>query len=199
MNKNLLKDLIEQNKSTYDISKIVGKSQTTVRHWLKKYGLKTKLKSFSESKGNPKGNPEIQHVEPKVCPICGTILNALNSYIQNKSGKVYSYCKTCNSKNTIERLRKNKERAINYKGGACNICGYNRTASALEFHHIDPQTKDKTISKRMNSKSWEKQKLKLDKCVLLCSNCHREVHDELRVNREFNVLEWISDPDSSYH
>lgn len=67
-----------------------------------------------------------------------------------------------------------KQRLIDYKGGKCQICGYNRCINALEFHHINPEEKDFTISG--GTKSFNTLKLEVDKCVLVCSNCHREIH-----------------------
>ena len=72
-----------------------------------------------------------------------------------------------------QRRLEAKERAIAYLGGKCRICGYDRCPSAMAFHHMDPWEKDFEISSRV---SWEKAKPELDKCVLLCFNCHQEVH-----------------------
>jgi len=70
-----------------------------------------------------------------------------------------------------------REQAVAYKGGRCVICGYDRCASAFDFHHVDPWAKDFAISQRMTSfRAIQKE---LDKCVLLCATCHREVHDGL--------------------
>lgn len=73
------------------------------------------------------------------------------------------------------RRQKLREEALAYKGGRCQICGYNRSSAALDFHHLNPLEKDFAISSRMTS--FEAIRKELDKCVLLCSNCHREVHD----------------------
>lgn len=67
---------------------------------------------------------------------------------------------------------------LNYKGGKCQRCGYNKCNRALEFHHIDPSKKDFGISKNIN-RNIEDLKREVDKCILLCSNCHAEVHQEL--------------------
>lgn len=75
------------------------------------------------------------------------------------------------------RQRK-KARAVAYKGGACQICGYNKSLVALHFHHRDPSKKDFIISRA--SKSWEAVLAELDKCDLLCANCHAETHDRIR-------------------
>lgn len=74
--------------------------------------------------------------------------------------------------------RKNlKQRAINLFGGKCCVCGYNRCLAALEFHHLDPSKKDFSISQAYaNPKKWEYIVKELEKCVLVCSNCHREIH-----------------------
>lgn len=66
-----------------------------------------------------------------------------------------------------------KRRAIEYKGGACNICKYSKCEAALTFHHPNPQEKELSISE---GSSWDSIVRELDKCDLLCANCHAEVH-----------------------
>lgn len=75
-----------------------------------------------------------------------------------------------------ERRRKLREMAREYKGSKCAICGYNKSQRALNFHHLDPKTKDFGLSARGLTRSWDKIKLEIDKCILLCANCHAEVH-----------------------
>ncbi len=70
-----------------------------------------------------------------------------------------------------------KVKAVEYKGGQCIGCGYNKCLEALEFHHLDPSAKEFEISDR---RSWEALTIELDKCVLVCANCHREFHSEAR-------------------
>ncbi len=77
--------------------------------------------------------------------------------------------------------------AIEQKGGRCYICGYGRCVEALEFHHLETEEKDFGISDRGYTRSWEKIKAELDKCILLCANCHREVHAGLQLPRETAV------------
>ena len=67
-----------------------------------------------------------------------------------------------------------KRRLIEYKGGKCQICGYNRCQDALDFHHLDPSQKDYNIS--VGTKSFNTLKSEVDKCILVCANCHREIH-----------------------
>jgi hypothetical protein len=75
------------------------------------------------------------------------------------------------------RRQELRERAVAYLGGACRICGYNKCASAFDFHHVEIWLKDFTISDRMTS--WARIEPELKKVILLCSRCHREVHDGL--------------------
>lgn len=80
---------------------------------------------------------------------------------------------------STERIIRHKktmiEKAVALKGGKCQICGYNRCIAALEFHHVDPTQKSFGIRSNGNTMSWEKMCAELEKCVLLCANCHREV------------------------
>lgn len=82
--------------------------------------------------------------------------------------------KRSNEKRT-KRRRDMAAKMIEYKGGKCQICGYDRCSRALEFHHLDPSKKDFTLARTAWARSWDVVKAELDKCALLCANCHREV------------------------
>jgi hypothetical protein len=71
--------------------------------------------------------------------------------------------------------RRLKSRAIAYKGGKCILCGYDRCNAALEFHHLDRTIKSFGLSRKGFTRSWDSIKTELDKCILICANCHREV------------------------
>lgn len=85
--------------------------------------------------------------------------------------------------------RKRRMLLIDYKGSKCQNCNYNNCISALHFHHIDPMKKDFTIGGR--NYSFERMKNEVDKCVLVCSNCHTEIHEELRNNGYSDILNKI--------
>jgi hypothetical protein len=80
-----------------------------------------------------------------------------------------------------KKHRELKERAVEYKGGRCEVCGYNKCLTSLVFHHEDPSAKDFTISGRVLR--WETIKGELDKCRCLCANCHGELHDREYLQR----------------
>ena len=75
----------------------------------------------------------------------------------------------------LDRKRANKQKAIEYMGSKCEDCGQEYHHSVYEFHHVDPSEKDKSIG-HLRSHSWERIKEELDKCVMLCANCHRVRH-----------------------
>jgi len=78
-----------------------------------------------------------------------------------------------------ERRKMIRKMAIDYKGGKCALCGYDKCLQALEFHHVNGGGKDFGISAKGYTRSWNQVKSELDKCILLCANCHREVHDDI--------------------
>lgn len=80
-------------------------------------------------------------------------------------------------KNAVAKRRKKlRQLAVSSKGGKCQICGYDRYGGALEFHHLDPKAKDFSVSVDGSTRSWQRIKKEIEKCVLVCANCHREVH-----------------------
>jgi len=56
------------------------------------------------------------------------------------------------------------------------LCGYNRCKDALQFHHLNSEKKDFGVSQAGLTRSWERVKKEIEKCVLVCANCHREIH-----------------------
>ena len=87
-------------------------------------------------------------------------------YYENNKEKVYN--------RKIERRKKLKREIVEIFGGKCSKCGYNRCIGALDFHHEG--NKEKAISKLINNNSREKILKETKKCILLCANCHRELH-----------------------
>lgn len=106
-----------------------------------------------------------------------------NRDTNSKDKKPRTRCNSCNTK--IRRTR-NKIVAIFYLGGECQKCELKATRLNLpcfDFHHKDPNQKDFSIG-RVANKAWESIQTELDKCLLLCSNCHRLEH----ANRYTNDL-----------
>lgn len=85
------------------------------------------------------------------------------------------YCKECRMKYTATRSIEIKTKAVNYLGGKCAICGLVDLVCVYDFHHIDPSKKEISIGDR-GGMSFETLRPELDKCILLCANCHRKQH-----------------------
>lgn len=111
----------------------------------------------------------------KTCITCKTEKPKKEFHYDGYNKRYRSYCKLCDHARVKKYQHDNKEKAIEYKGGKCVICGYDKYVGALDFHHLDPSKKDFNLS-QFSVYNLEKIKPELDECVILCSNCHREVH-----------------------
>jgi 5-methylcytosine-specific restriction endonuclease McrA len=94
-----------------------------------------------------------------------------------KETRTYADRREYIKKAVSKRRRKLRLMSIERGGSKCQISGYNKCNRALVFHHKDPSTKEFALSANGITRSWEKTKKEIDKCILLCSNCHMEVHD----------------------
>lgn len=76
------------------------------------------------------------------------------------------------------RGRQRKLELIELKGGKCEWCGYGRNYAALELHHVRPEEKEFSLDLRaLSNRKWESVLREMEKCILLCSNCHAELHN----------------------
>ena len=103
----------------------------------------------------------------RICTHCGKSFE-----IDRSKGNVGDLCNSCR---TTLRREKLKKEAIEYLGGKCQICGYDKCIAVLDFHHKDPKEKSFALNK-MSMHSKDKIIEELNKCILLCANCHRELH-----------------------
>ena len=112
-----------------------------------------------------------------VCLRCG------KSRTYKRNGGTKTYCPACY---LHRRFTQMKQRAVKYKGGKCSRCGYSRFLGSLDFHHQDPGKKDFYIS-HSYCLSWDKLRRELDKCILVCRNCHGEIHGGFNPTRSSTV------------
>ena len=81
----------------------------------------------------------------------------------------------------IRRLIKNK--AVQYKGSKCYICNNTFPNAVYDFHHLDPNQKDFSLGDKTSTVKWEKVQQEIDKCILVCANCHRLIHSgDVQIN-----------------
>ena len=114
----------------------------------------------------------------KNCKVHGDVLHELNKTVGNKK---YYKCKPCKNMRKSDIRKDNKYFLMEYMGGECQICGYNKCLSGLEVHHVDPAGKTLEFSRigRDNNQQKYKDEINNTPCILLCANCHREVHEGL--------------------
>lgn len=118
----------------------------------------------------------------KECVRCAEIKPAHCFYLRSSDrNKLRSYCKSCTTDIVRFRQREYKQSCVEYGGGSCQICGYKKCLSALTFHHLDPTEKEFNISRKHNCSATLSEPIKneLDKCILLCFNCHQEEHEKI--------------------
>lgn len=115
----------------------------------------------------------------KICGICGKEFETL------PNGGTRKYCFECSPSYpkgtsraaTISALRRAmKKEAVKRKGGKCEICGYDKCIDALTFHHLNPSEKEFGLANGGNLHSWGKYLEEINKCILVCANCHAEIH-----------------------
>jgi len=172
--------ILELRKKGYSYNEIVEElkcAKSTVSYHLSK---------LEESKFRPKNEKEVEDINNlyilflsvrKVAKQLNMDRNTVIKYLSEDNFKIFkNRIKTTKTKSdyVVDWRKRSKEKLVEYKGGKCQICGYNKCLEALEFHHLDRDKKDFTIS----GKSWSFDKLKneVDKCILVCSNCHKEIH-----------------------
>lgn len=118
-------------------------------------------------------------MKTRMCNQCKLIKDEELFYLRkDRSSQRTVYCKDCLKIKSAEGHRRLKIKAVDYAGGSCRKCDYSRYVGALEFHHLEPEHKDFTISQWISRHHVFDERLKkeIDKCILLCSNCHKETH-----------------------
>jgi hypothetical protein len=163
-----LKRLVDAGSSIAEIAETVGRSKATVRHWLKRYGLRTHGPRGAPSRdGATKARLDGLPGAVIACPRHGPV-----EHIRESRG--YYRCRQCRIEAVVRRRRLVKQTLVAEAGGCCQLCHYSRCLAALEFHHLDPSAKSFAVSRR-GARSIARLRAETSKCTLLCSNCHAEV------------------------
>ena len=164
----LLRDLLEQGLSTNKIAQQLGYTGAGIRYHMKKYDLFSSHKSIQDKE-------KVTIIDgKKECAKCHELL-PLDKFNIKSSGALTSYCKKCNHKNAYSLLKRRKLEILKKFGNECSICGYDKNIAALEFHHLDPNEKEFQLGSAKTT-NLDKLLLEMNKCILVCANCHREIH-----------------------
>ena len=157
--------LVEAGLTTRQIAERLGFSQSTVRHWLRRYGLRTHRARRKKAHGTRGVD------SPRRTMDCAR--HGSTEFWLDKRG-IYR-CLRCRSDAVARRRRRLKEILVADAGGRCSLCGYDRYVGALQFHHRDSAEKLFGVGERGLTRSLEAVRAEVAKCVLLCANCHAEV------------------------
>jgi len=156
-----LQALVDRRLSLREIAGEIGCSPTTVRWWLRRYGMKTDPARYWR-----RDRPKPDEIT-RECRVHGPTRFRL-------VGASYR-CVRCGTGRVARRRRRLKEILLAEAGGACRLCGYDRCAAALQFHHLDPTEKAFGFAAGGLTRSIAVLREEAKKCVLLCANCHAEV------------------------
>jgi hypothetical protein len=158
--------LVEQGLSIRAMAAELDVSYTTVRHWLARHGLVTpRARRLAETLPARTVGAETTQAE---CPTHG-----VTTFVRR--GTDGFRCRMCRTGAVQRRRREIKRILVAEAGGACVLCGYDRTLGGLHFHHRDPSQKAFALSRQGVTRSLASARTEAEKCVLLCSNCHAEV------------------------
>jgi transposase len=156
-----LERLLAAGLSLREIADRLDRSLATIRHWMGKYELKP---SPRRKRGMEDGPREMvsrcQH-------------HGETGFV--REGRGYYRCKRCRMERVSQRRQVIKRKLVDEAGGKCLICRYDRCQQALEFHHLDPSSKEFDLGCKGVTRSLARSRAEARKCVLLCANCHREV------------------------
>lgn len=171
--------LRKQGKTYNEIKKILFCSKATISYHCNKHGLGGNvlgIKVLNKEEILMLNEFYKTHTLKECAKEFNISRTTVINHVDNKQLKLTETEIRKNSYFRVKTARQNiKEKAVIYKGGKCSVCGYFKCSAALDFHHIDKRQKDFSIS-RYKVFSWDKIKSELDKCVLMCANCHREIH-----------------------
>jgi DNA-binding transcriptional ArsR family regulator len=137
--------LVDDGLSTREIADRLGLSQGTVRHWLRKYDLRTHRARHDNSHGVGGVHPDRAVMDSPRHVRAEFWLEARGIY----------RCLRCRSEAVARRRRKLKETLVQEAGGACVLCGYDRYIGALQFHLRDGDTKQFGLADRGLTRSLE--------------------------------------------
>jgi transposase len=156
-----LEALVGDGLTLREIAAELDRSPTTIRHWLGKYRLKTIRRKRSHAAGDP----------ARIAMTCKH--HGHSEFVLE--GRGYYRCTRCRVEAASKRRQIVKQKLIEEAGGRCAICGYSRCLRALQFHHLDPATKEFHLGHGGHARALSRSRAEAEKCALLCANCHAEV------------------------
>lgn len=162
LDRSVLLALVERGLSIREIARVVDRSPTTVRHWLRHHGLRTQPARYAK-----RGEAGFETL--RECHEHGW------TWFRRIGTETHYRCGQCAAESVSKRRRRVKEILVEEAGGRCVACGYDDCVGALHFHHVDPSSKLFHLGREGVTRSLERARSEARKCVLLCARCHAEV------------------------
>jgi transposase len=153
--------LLAAGLSLREIAHRLDRSLATIRHWMRRYELKP----------NPRRKRGTEDGPRETVSRCKH--HGETGFV--REGRGYYRCKRCRMERVSQRRRQIKRKLVEEAGGKCLICGYGRCQQVLQFHHLDPTTKEFHLGQNGVTRSLARSRAEARKCILLCANCHGEV------------------------
>lgn len=158
-----LEQLAGEGATLAEMAAALDRSIATVRYWLRRWEIARDDRRRTAV--DPATAPAVVEMR---CRSHGVTLFRLE-------GRGSYRCRRCRQERVAERRRRVKRILVEEAGGRCRVCGYDRYAAALQFHHLDPAEKSFSLSYQGLTRGIDKARAEARKCVLLCANCHAEV------------------------
>ncbi len=161
VSRDALGQLAAAGVSLREIAARLDRSVSTIRYWLDRYDIPA-----------PKFSRQRRSEGPKYATFECRRHGSTEFVLE---GRGYYRCKRCRAEGVAKRRRVVKRRLVEEAGGKCILCGYSRWLGALQFHHVEPSSKEFHLAHRGHSRAIAKSRAEMRKCALLCANCHAEV------------------------
>jgi hypothetical protein len=161
-----LTELVKNGLTLKAIAAELDRSQSTIRHWIKRLGLRSPKSYRDEARNNALAEGRKAFVAE--CKWHGNTI-----FVIENSGRVR--CRKCRMGAVSAWRRRSKEKLVVEAGGECIRCGYRRCLAAIQLHHRDRRKKEFHLSNSGVPRSIEALRAEARKCDLLCANCHAEV------------------------
>lgn len=161
-----LEALVEEGRTLGQIAAQLGVGINAVRYWIAAYDLPSPREVRRADRSE-----RLRTGDKRAVRSCRH--HGQTEFVLDRRGNWR--CRRCRQDAVAERRRVVKRILVDEAGGGCCICGYDRFAGALQFHHLDPRSKRFSLSQKGHTVGISQARDEAAKCVLLCANCHAEV------------------------
>lgn len=161
-----LRVLVKDGASIQEMGEEFNAGRSTIRYWLRKLKLETE-RSVRLREARAACQEDLRRTYLRCARHGHTAF-----YARPDGG---FRCGRCRSEAVAKRRRRVKKKLVDEAGGRCALCGFDEHPAALQFHHVDPSSKAFHLAEGGMTRGIAKSRAEMQKCVLLCANCHAQV------------------------